>query len=166
MDWAHWLTKTATRKWDVWQPNVYLWEQCDTKVHDVSAEDNQKNDKGVEDDHPSTHQRFWVCEECEESLSDVFWEDWEQFMCSDCNKKIHNKGKRAKHRREVKFTLDSFMSMKYHDWTITTEDLWQTHDITENDIKCINEDPRNSLEIKNSKQMRNSKPIPFNCLTW
>lgn len=32
-------------------------------------------------------------------------------MCDKCNKKIHNKAKRAKHVREVKYTIESFATM-------------------------------------------------------
>jgi hypothetical protein len=67
--------ETATRKCEVCQPYIYLCEQCDIKTHDVSLEDANKPDDSTLGLHPSQHPRLCLCEECEESISNVFCED-------------------------------------------------------------------------------------------
>ena len=39
------------------------------------------------------------CEECDKSEAVIYCQSCEQQLCIDCDKKIHNKGKRALHER-------------------------------------------------------------------
>jgi uncharacterized protein YlaI len=84
-------------------------------VHDIPMDSNESEiGKDVSDinDHPANHSRIYFCEECEETLSDAFCEDWEQYMWADCNQKIHNKAKRAKHVRNTKNIKESYQKLR------------------------------------------------------
>ena len=44
-----------------------------------------------------SHNRVYVCYECESAAASLFCEECEQNICDTCDKKIHNKGARKKH---------------------------------------------------------------------
>jgi len=48
-----------------------------------------------------SHAMNYLCENCkEEAIGEVFCDDCGQVLCLECDKIIHNKGKRARHERE------------------------------------------------------------------
>ncbi len=42
-----------------------------------------------------------MCEECEEERVQFFCQHCEQKICAECDQRIHNKSKRAQHKREA-----------------------------------------------------------------
>ena len=47
-----------------------------------------------------------ICEECETKESVLFCKNCEQYLCPECDKRIHNKGARRNHSRIKKNAID------------------------------------------------------------
>jgi len=56
--------------------------------------------KHLIDDSLHSHSIILLCEECETEVSSSFCQNCEQNLCHNCDTKIHNRGKRAQHKRE------------------------------------------------------------------
>jgi hypothetical protein len=61
-------------------------------------------------------------------------------MCADCDKKIHNKGKRAKHVREDKFEVESFATLKLKEHDASADDICETDTNSQSDAKTLPQD--------------------------
>ena len=49
----------------------------------------------------NTHEVKYLCQECEEESAAKFCENCDQYLCSECDTRIHNKGKRAQHSKKL-----------------------------------------------------------------
>ena len=52
------------------------------------------------------HKRVFICDDCWEHAAIIYCVNCDQNMCESCNKKFHNKGKRARHKREEVEAVD------------------------------------------------------------
>ena len=106
-----------------------------------------------------------ICEEWEEGISKVFCEDCEQHMCADCNKKIHNKGKRAKHIRKEHFSNEAYEDIKLKDQSMITDDIWVTQSINENELKSLNavenQEKKNIMPSSNKNSSMTTESTSF-----
>lgn len=88
-------------------PNSYYCDKCDELKHrkgldrcDIESVNSSSSEKQTSLEEEN-HERVYLCQECEESLSMVHCDSCEQFLCQDCDKRIHNKGARQKHVRDT-----------------------------------------------------------------
>jgi len=88
-------------------------ENSDSEDHNPLAKDEDDKEYDTLDDMKGSDEDVIICEECENLQSSVYCKECEQYMCEDCNKKIHNKGARLKHRRIDKDKLEPFFLMTH-----------------------------------------------------
>jgi len=85
------------------QCDQWLCEDCDKKLHAKGKRSSHERHHFAADEGGPP--AFVVtCEECEETVDDVGLEclcpECEQYLCPDCNKRVHQKGKRKGHVRD------------------------------------------------------------------
>ena len=73
-----------------------------------AEEENTRSQENLQ----STTQHETPCEECEDASAILFCKSCEQNLCSECDTKIHNKGKRAQHSRQQLKSLLDFLRIK------------------------------------------------------
>jgi len=87
------------------QCDQWLCDDCDKKLHAKGKRSSHERHHFAADEEDSGPPAFVVtCEECEEAVDDVGLEclcpECEQYLCPDCNKRVHQKGKRKGHVRD------------------------------------------------------------------
>jgi len=87
------------------QCDQWLCDDCDKKLHAKGKRSSHERHHFAADDVNTGPPAFVVtCEECEEAVDDVGLEclcpECEQYLCPDCNKRVHQKGKRKGHVRD------------------------------------------------------------------
>jgi hypothetical protein len=85
------------------QCDQWLCDECDKKLHAKGKRSSHERHHFAADEGGPP--AFVVtCEECEEAVDDVGLEclcpECEQYLCPDCNKRVHQKGKRKGHVRD------------------------------------------------------------------
>jgi len=85
------------------QCDQWLCDDCDKKLHAKGKRSShERHHFAADEGGPPVF--VVTCEECEEAVDDVGLEclcpECEQYLCPDCNKRVHQKGKRKGHVRD------------------------------------------------------------------
>jgi uncharacterized protein YlaI len=85
------------------QCDQWLCDDCDKKLHAKGKRSaHERHHFDADEDGPPAF--VVTCEECEEATDEVGLEclcpECEQYLCPDCNKRVHQKGKRKGHVRD------------------------------------------------------------------
>jgi hypothetical protein len=85
------------------QCDQWLCEDCDKKLHARGKRSaHERHQFAADEGGPPAF--VVTCEECEEAVDDVGLEclcpECEQYLCPDCNKRVHQRGKRKGHVRD------------------------------------------------------------------
>lgn len=73
-----------------------LCQDCNKQKHFELVKKDQ-----AKDSDNFTHDFYLICDECEKLPRDKYCELCEQYLCVDCDKKIHKKGTRTLHKRNT-----------------------------------------------------------------
>jgi hypothetical protein len=86
------------------QCDQWLCDDCDKKLHAKGKRSSHERHHFAADSNEGPPAFVVTCEECEEAVDDVGLEclcpECEQYLCPDCNKRVHQKGKRKGHVRD------------------------------------------------------------------
>jgi len=85
------------------QCDQWLCDECDKKLHAKGKRSShERHHFAADEGGPPVF--VVTCEECEEAVDDVGLEclcpECEQYLCPDCNKRVHQRGKRKGHVRD------------------------------------------------------------------
>lgn len=131
-----WKDEDAFVKWEICQPHITLCKECDSKHHPRQSDDKSS----CSQESKSNHDRIYVCDEWIEMLAKWYWEQCEQYIWDDWNKRIHNKAARAKHNRVERNKLEPYFMMHESDEENEDTVLPMDGDNSENGFQLFDHD--------------------------